>query len=146
MVTPRKWRVPKTNWGTPESAGIRGFFNLAADTPEYQAEFRNRFIKEQLLAFLQTWAERQQDEAQFQAYRAARKLVEAVMNTMVVVEFAVLNRNLDAPRKGTAEICVRTQLEARRHAFAITPTRFPPGIRRPDLRGGAARARPQRPD
>ena len=93
-------------WTTEESAGIRGFYNLETNTPDYQQQFRNRFIKEQLLYHLQLWAGREQEKAEFEAYRAAYKLTEAVMNTKVVVELTILDRNLNAPPAGTAEIAV----------------------------------------
>lgn len=87
-------------WDDPATDGIRGFAVLKTQDPDYKATFRSRYLKENLLPFLQTWAERERDKAEVAAWIALRRLTEELQNTVVTVDFSLLERGLNAPPAG----------------------------------------------
>ena len=84
-------------WDDPATAGIRGFENLETQDKNYKANFRARYLKENLLPFLQTWAEREQEKAQIAAWIELRKLTEQLQNTKIAVDFSLLEKGLNEP-------------------------------------------------
>ena len=95
-------------WDDPATDGIRGFENLKTQDKNYKANFRSRYLKENLLAFLQTWAEREQENAQIAAWIQLRKLTEQLQNTKIAVDFALLEKGLNEPPAGaTVEVVVQ---------------------------------------
>ena len=95
-------------WDDPATAGIRGFENLKTQDKNYKANFRSRYIKENLLAFLQTWAEREQEKAQIAAWIQLRNLTEQLQNTKIAVDFALLEKGLNEPPPGaTVDVVAR---------------------------------------
>lgn len=94
-------------WDDPATDGIRGFAALKTQDPDYRATFRSRYLKENLLPFLQSWAERERDKAEVAAWVALRRLTEELQNTVVTVDFALLEKGLNAPPAGaTLDVAV----------------------------------------
>jgi len=94
-------------WDDPETHGIRGFSTLKTQDPDYQANFRSRYLKENLLPFLQTWAERERDKEETAAWIALRRLTEQLQATVVAVDFALLEKGLNEPPAGaTVDVVV----------------------------------------
>jgi len=116
-------------WDDPATAGIRGFENLKTQDKNYKANFRSRYIKENLLAFLQTWAEREQEKAQIAAWIQLRNLTEQLQNTKIAVDFALLEKGLNEPPPGATVDVVAPGVSPRQHlqrrspaaAFALYP-------------------------
>ena len=95
-------------WDDPATAGIRGYAALQTQDPNYKANFRARYLKENLLPFLQTWAEREQEKAQIAAWIQLRNLTEQLQNTKIAVDFALLEKGLNEPPAGaTVEVAVQ---------------------------------------
>jgi predicted nucleic acid-binding Zn-ribbon protein len=94
-------------WDDPETHGIRGFSTLKTQDPDYKANFRSRYLKENLLPFLQTWAERERDREQMAAWIALQRLTEQLQSTVVSVDFALLEKGLNEPPPGaTVDVVV----------------------------------------
>lgn len=87
-------------WEDPETHGIRGFSTLKTQDPDYQATFRSRYLKENLLPFLRDWAERERDREEVAAYVALQRLTEQLRNTTIAVDFALLEKGLNEPPAG----------------------------------------------
>ncbi|HTZ20277.1 MAG TPA: hypothetical protein VMC06_05285 [Opitutaceae bacterium] len=95
-------------WDDPATHGIRGFENLKTQDKNYKATFRTRFLKENVLPFLQTWAEHEQEKAQIAAWIQLRNLTEQLQNTRIAVDFALLEKGLNEPPAGaTVDLVAR---------------------------------------
>jgi hypothetical protein len=94
-------------WETPEAQGIRGYYTLKVQDPQYIENFRNRFIKEFLLQHLVRRAEIEQEKARTDAWLAAKKYAEQIQATTFVVDLPIRERNLgEAPVWLTADLYV----------------------------------------
>lgn len=105
-------------WDDPETHGIRGFSTLKAQDPDYRANFRSRYLKENLLPFLQAWAERERDKEETAAWIALRRLTEQVQATVVAVDFALLEKGLDEPPAG-ATVDVMVEFYSPKHETRV---------------------------
>jgi hypothetical protein len=95
-------------WDDPATDGIRGFAALKTQDPDFKVNFRTRFLKENLLPFLQMWAERERDREQTRAWLALQQLTEQLQNTVVAIDFALLDKGLGEPPAGaTVDVVVQ---------------------------------------
>ena len=88
-----------TFWADEATAGIRGYYTLIAQDPDYKATFRNRYLRERVLPFLVQWAEYERGKALAEAHLAATEFLETVRCTKFVVECAFYDRGLNVPSR-----------------------------------------------
>jgi len=88
-----------TYWADEATAGIRGYYTLVAQDPDYRATFRNRYLRERVLPFLVQWAEYERGKALAEAHLEATEFLETVRRTKLVVECAFYDRGLNAPAR-----------------------------------------------
>lgn len=89
-----------TFWDDPATHGIRGFGLLMSQDPEHRANFRMKFIRQELLTFLAMWAEREADKARIDALIQAERLIEEINRTTVVLEARILEEGLGDGAQG----------------------------------------------